>query len=193
MLTSESEFSSWLFCCNCDSLGLTRTRSGVGGLAFGLWNFSLFHLFLVQASGLRYLLPVVAMLRLNGFYFWVLSLFFDVIICQVFLKSYRLMGYSFLWSLIDLWGIWGNEWARTFVLLSPTLVRLSCYLLSLVDFDPFGCKLNIVLWFIYFRGYYLYYLSSLVDWVFHGWTEHCSLASLPLWLLPLKSYRLWTL
>lgn len=33
------------FCCNCDSLGLTRTRSGVGGLAFGLWNFSLFHLF----------------------------------------------------------------------------------------------------------------------------------------------------
>ncbi len=45
---------------------------------------------------------------------------------------------SLFWSLIDLWGIWGNEWARTFVLLSPTLVRSFCYLLSLVDFDPLG-------------------------------------------------------
>jgi hypothetical protein len=45
-----------------------------------------FIFFLVQASGLRYLLPVVAMLRLNGFYFWVLSLFFDVIIRQVFFE-----------------------------------------------------------------------------------------------------------
>ncbi len=45
-----------------------------------------FIFFLVQVSRLRYLLPVVAMLRLNGFYFRVLSLFFDVIIRQVFFE-----------------------------------------------------------------------------------------------------------
>jgi hypothetical protein len=41
--------------------------------------------FWIQASGLRYLLPVVAMLRLNEFYSRILSLFFDVIIRQVLL------------------------------------------------------------------------------------------------------------